>query len=847
MSSKSSSSDSDSDSSSSSSSSSNANNNAVKEIKQTKEMNEEEMKEIKKSPQPAKKESAKKVEESDDSDESESESDSESEDSDEKRAAKKKKSSSSAKQQTSPKVSKKTSSPDVPKKKSSDENDNSKSPKTSSKKKSSSDLKDSKSDGKKKKSSSDLKSSKKESKSSIKESTKSTSDLKDSKKDSKSNVKSSSKKNLSESKKGSEKKIKKGSTFKNKLRATNESIDNSVLERARQKDLYPIQLKFEDLSYSVPIKPKKKQDGNVEAVEKYKKLLHNLYGTFQPGTLTAIMGSSGAGKTTLLNVLAGRVSTGKITGNVLLNGTERDDVSKSLMKHQAYVMQDDILMNTLTPREIITFSALLRIPNAFSDEQKQKRIEGIIDELNIRKCENTQVGAPGLKRGISGGERKRVSVGVELVTNPSLLFLDEPTSGLDSFTAHQVVESLQNLAKSGRTVICTIHQPNSQIFQLFDNLILLAKGHMVYNGPTADAVTYFASINYPTPSFTNPADWFMDILHIDPNDAASDQRVNYLIESYRKSDMQSTQQEIKATKLEFQEQEKDHHGYAQGWATQVKLCTQRAYKDFIREPLKIRAMLGQTIFLSILMGLIYLQLKDNIDDIQSKMGSLFFVCVSLAMNSVMAVVNTFPGERALFMREVGARMYRTSAWYVSKMFIETPFLILLPLIMSSITYWMIGFQADAAKFFIFVLILVLVTNIGSAMGMLLGVLARDSGVAVALVPVTIIPFILFSGFLVTVGGCPDWFIWMIYISFARWSFQALVLNEFTDLTITCSKDQEINGVCRTSNGNQVISDYGLDDAGSILDCVLVLIGLWVGLRIVGFLALMWKARGKINA
>lgn len=134
------------------------------------------------------------------------------------------------------------------------------------------------------------------------------------------------------------------------------------------------------------------------------------------------------------------------------------------------------MLSTMTPREIITFSANLRLPKHFTAEMKQQRIEEVLDELNLRKCENTPVGAPGLTRGVSGGERKRVSIGVELVTNPSLLYLDEPTTGLDSFTAQQVVSNLRSLAASGRTIVCTIHQPNSQIFHMFDNLILLTKG-----------------------------------------------------------------------------------------------------------------------------------------------------------------------------------------------------------------------------------------------------------------------------------------------------------------------------------------------------------------------------------
>jgi len=178
----------------------------------------------------------------------------------------------------------------------------------------------------------------------------------------------------------------------------------------------------------------------------------------------------------------------------------------------AYVQQDDILFQTMTVRECLEFAAKLKLKGTYND--KIQRVEEIIKELRLNKCQNTKIGGP-LIKGVSGGERKRTSIGVELITDPNLIFLDEPTTGLDSFTATSVMETLRDLAQAGRTVISTIHQPNSDIFEMFDRLMLLAQGKIIYFNEARLAVDYFASINFRCPELSNPADYFMSIMSIE--------------------------------------------------------------------------------------------------------------------------------------------------------------------------------------------------------------------------------------------------------------------------------------------------------------------------------------------
>lgn len=233
-----------------------------------------------------------------------------------------------------------------------------------------------------------------------------------------------------------------------------------------------------------------------------------------PGQFLAIIGASGAGKTTLLNFLSGREISQNLnkTGTITVNGQRHDQI-RNFSSLSAYVQQDDILFQTMTVRECLEFAAKLKLSGP--DGNKIARVNQLIHDLKLNKCANTRIGGP-LVKGVSGGERKRCSIGVELITDPSLIFLDEPTTGLDSFTATSVMEILGDLArKDGRTVVSTIHQPNSDIFEMFDRLMLLARGKIIYFNEARLSVDYFSSINFQCPELSNPADYFMTMMSIE--------------------------------------------------------------------------------------------------------------------------------------------------------------------------------------------------------------------------------------------------------------------------------------------------------------------------------------------
>ena len=205
------------------------------------------------------------------------------------------------------------------------------------------------------------------------------------------------------------------------------------------------------------------------------------------------------------------------SGKILINGMDSTQLRQGMSSICAFVQQDDVLFETLTVREQLEFAAKLKLKGTY--EEKMIRVDKILDELKLTKCQNTKVGGA-LFKGVSGGERKRTSIGVELITNPSLIFLDEPTTGLDSFTAYSVIETLKELALGGRTIITTIHQPSTDIYENFDRLILMAQGRIVFFNEARLAVDYFSKLgkDYICPDWNNPADFFMDLLSIDSID-----------------------------------------------------------------------------------------------------------------------------------------------------------------------------------------------------------------------------------------------------------------------------------------------------------------------------------------
>jgi len=280
-------------------------------------------------------------------------------------------------------------------------------------------------------------------------------------------------------------------------------------------------------------------------------ILKSVSGYANPGEFLAIMGASGSGKTTLLNILANRVRSGnkaEMTGTISANG--KDTREFNISKYAAYVTQDDVLLPALTPRDCLMFYAKLRRPG--TDKERHEKVEEILNDLNISGIADNLIGNAIIK-GISGGEKKRVCIGIELMSDPCIIMLDEPTSGLDSFNAGVVIDLLLKQAAKGRTIISTIHQPSSNVFKKFDKLMLLSEGNIVYHGPCNKSRKYFAELGYKCPKQVNPADYYMRILHITNRYEITDEEQNQLdifTESYKENYVKDTESKYELSQLQ---------------------------------------------------------------------------------------------------------------------------------------------------------------------------------------------------------------------------------------------------------------------------------------------------------
>eukprot|EP00118_Oscarella_pearsei_P005221 m.23701 g.23701 ORF g.23701 m.23701 type:complete len:697 (+) comp28518_c0_seq2:216-2306(+) len=589
---------------------------------------------------------------------------------------------------------------------------------------------------------------------------------------------------------------------------------------------------------------------------KEKVILRNVSGIARPGELIALMGASGAGKTTLLNALANQnIGQLDVTGSVRFNGKEV--LGTSLGSAAAYVQQEDLFVGTLKVKEHLRFQAALRMGREYSLKDKMARVDQVMSDMGLHKCEDTIIGIPGKIKGISGGEKKRLAFATEILNNPPLLFADEPTSGLDSFMAESVVRVLQKMAVTGRTIVCTIHQPSSEVFDLFDRLILMAEGRLAYLGPSLGAMGFFGSCGYPCPENHNPADFYVHTLAITPgSEEECRQKVKALTDKFDESEpgkaLKTSIEEMnidsgnqngngRSYDLEFSQRQLHKQSYKASFFTQLRFVFWRAWLSNIRDPTAVKVKIGQSLVISLLLGLTYLRTGNDQTRVQNVPGALSFVLIQLSISSVIAVLQTFPLDMPVFLREHQSHVYRTSVFYLSKMMADTPFLILQVLIFSSISYFLIGLNESAEKFFTFFGLCIIIAMVAISLGYTVSAGAPNVSVALAIGPVSFIPFLLFGGFFVRSGTVPVFLEWIQWISWFFYGFETLMINEWTDTTISCEGGA---GAC-FQNGTAVLNFFGLHEDNFNRD-IGVLFALFATFRLLAFFILIIRVKRSEN-
>lgn len=550
-----------------------------------------------------------------------------------------------------------------------------------------------------------------------------------------------------------------------------------------------------------------------------KQVLFSLSGIMKPG-LNAIMGPSGGGKSSLLDVLAMRKDPAGLSGEVLLNG---NPLPRNFKRISGYVTQKDIITGTLTVRENLMFCANLRLPTSINPKDKVELVKKTISDLGLDSCADTKVGND-IIRGISGGEKKRACIAIELVTSPPVLFLDEPTTGLDASTANQAMRLLKRLANQGRTIVFSIHQPRYSIFKLFDSLTLLAKGRRVFHGPLSEALPYFEEIGYTCAEHNNPADFFLDVVN---GDADLGESSKDTVKVIKEQDLEDSSTVLaielnkkfeltdlyKTTKKEVQEasvsRSGDWHSDVSPYATnslhQFRFLFRRAFFNVIRNPAAF-SILFINVFVGLVFGVLFFQIEDSLTTgTQNRFGVLFFM-VTNTIFSAMTSLEVFVAEKDLFTHQYASGYYRASPYFLAKLLADTlPLRTFGPFLFASVTYWMTGLKPEFGAFVQFFLLVLSVGYSAQALVLFFGSICPDRVMAQSLLSLVFILSILFAGLLLKVDSIMGWLGWLQYFSIAKYGYTALAVNEFSGQVFRDCKSKGATSAS-SSCGNTVIVD-----------------------------------------
>ncbi|KAG1346475.1 ABC transporter G family member 9 [Cocos nucifera] len=595
------------------------------------------------------------------------------------------------------------------------------------------------------------------------------------------------------------------------------------------KASHPVTLQFEDVVYKIKTKAIGSKKGE-------KAILKGVSGAVLPGEMLAIMGPSGSGKTTLLTALGGRLARpGRLlSGSISYNGRP---FSNSLRRNMGFVNQDDILYPHLTVSETLLYTALLRLPRTLSRDEKATQAEAVMAELRLLDCRNSMIGGS-LVRGISGGERKRVSIGQELLINPSLLLLDKPTSGLDSTIAGRIVTTIADLTRGGRTVLMTIHQPSSRIFYMFHRILLLSDGHTVYFGKGSDAMNYFASIGYAPAVPMNPADFLLDLADgLAPDETLENRAAlkETLFSAYSDHLHDQIIEELRGVGRECKESEprKTTNEWCTTWWEQFSVLLRRDMKERKHQAFS-GLQVAQILVTAFLGGFMWFGSGGHVQD---QMGLLYFVLGFWSFYPAFQAIFTFPQERTMLTKERVSGMYRLSSYYVARMVGDLPMELILPIVFVTITYWLGGLKRTASSFFITLSVMLLEVLIAQGLGFALGAMVMDLKASTKLASVILLSFMVAGGYYVQ--HVPRFIAWIKYISYTYYTFKIQISAQFyPGETYQCSGGH----ACRIEDV-PMISAVGFDHRGLAVGVLFMMLIIF---RVAAYVALMRIGRTSIN-
>ncbi|KAJ4903780.1 ABC transporter G family member 33 [Raphanus sativus] len=623
------------------------------------------------------------------------------------------------------------------------------------------------------------------------------------------------------------------SVKKNKPEETNEEDSGKMVLPFK-----PLTITFQDLNYYVDVPAEMRVQG------KKLQLLSDITGAFRPGVLTALMGISGAGKTTLLDVLAGRKTSGYIEGEIRINGYSK--VQETFARVSGYCEQTDIHLPNITVEESLIYSAWLRLVPEIDQKTKIRFVKEVLETIELEEIKDTMVGVPG-QSGLSTEQRKRLTVAVELVANPSIIFMDEPTTGLDARAAAIVMRAVKNVAETGRTIVCTIHQPSIDIFEAFDELVLLKRGgRMIYTGPlgqhSCNVIQYFESIpgvakikdNY------NPATWMLEVT----SQSVEIQLNKDFAKIYKESALYKSNSELAKELSKPDTESSDLHferTFAQSWWEQFKSCLWKMSLSYWRSPAYNLMRIFHTLISSLIFGLLFWKQGQKIDTQQNLftvLGAIYGLVIFLGVNNCISALQYFETERNVMYRERFAGMYSAFAFALAQVVTEIPYIFIQSAEFVIIIYPMMGLYGSPYKVFwslysmfcnllcfnYLALFLISVTPNFMLAAILQSLFFVAFNLFAYVAPGRIREQIrLFAGFLIPLPQIPKWWVWLYYLTPPSWSLNVFFSSQYGDI------HQEINAFGETTTISKFLEDYFGFHHNRLMTSAIILIAFPVAL------------------